>query len=311
MWYTKCSVHVRTWFKSNLSWQLHKSQDGVFFSWKWITSPLHWCNGHKIVEYVVMLRYIQAVASCLSLQLRLETGKETTSKLHRGRMFLLWFISQRFKLSKVIGCCRSCISSTTICLTSLSSCSRRKAFASIWVGEWLLLSWKSIGLNLLRLNVSLFRKCPLLNCFRGFYSFVSRFLAFREFLIEENLLRFVSCVINFGPSRFSIFFFSAILSLKDHDADCYPKIRLVSSETAHPGYLKNLVAARWNIFQCYFLYRVIDSCHVEFCFAETVRNGQYNSHTFTRSWCNLSARARRSLTSESASQRRVVNIDWL
>ena len=59
----------------------------------------------------------------------------------------------------------------------------------------------------------------------------------------------ISVSLTLGRAGFLFFFLSAILSLKDHDADCYPKIRLVSSETAHPGYLKNLVAARWNIFQ--------------------------------------------------------------
>ena len=56
----------------------------------------------------------------------------------------------------------------------------------------------------------------------------------------------------------------------------------VSSEIAHPGYLKNLVAARWNRFQRYFLYRVIEySCRVE-----------------------LPACSRRSLTSESEEESR-------
>ena len=103
---------------------------------------------------------------------------------------------------------------------------------------------------------------------------------------EENLLRFVSCVINLGPSRFSTVFFSAILSLKDQDADCYPKIRLVSSETAHPGYLKNLVAARWNRFQ-----RSISTSVVSLKLFEMVSTIH-----------NLSARARRSLTSISLSK---------
>ena len=162
----------------------------------------------------------------------------------------------------------------------------------------LLLSWKSIGLNLLRLNLFLCSANVL--CwivFGGFICLCPDSWPFENFSLRKIFCASFLVSLTWGWAGFFFFFERHVIPkrsrcrlLSQNKTRARRRLQLksiVSSETSHPGYFKNLVLARWNSFQRYVLYRVIDSCQVEFCFAETVRNEMISTiHTLSQEqWC--------------------------